>query len=198
MSLRCLPDVSKMSPRCPRCLSDEMRCLPDVSQMSSRCLSGVPDVSQMRCLPDASQMSSRSLPDVSQVSSRCLSDVSQMSPRYLPDVSQMSARCFQDVSRLSRRCLPGTSQMSPRRLQTWMYINPKSIHKSYDINSTQPRPGPGLGLGRPIALDSRNSRPHSRNSGPEIREIKNHKLLKSSLECSPGVPRSADRSVSSS
>ena len=39
---------------------------------------------------------------------------------------------------------------------------------------------------------------HSRNSGPEIREIKNHKLLKSSLECSPGVPRSADRSVSSS
>ena len=27
---------------------------------------------------------------------------------------------------------------------------------------------------------------HSRNSGPEIREIKNHKLLKSSLECSPG------------
>ena len=29
-------------------------------------------------------------------------------------------------------------------------------------------------------------------------EIKKHKLLKSSLECSPGVPRSADRSVSSS
>ena len=36
------------------------------------------------------------------------------------------------------------------------------------------------------------------SSDRKIREMKNHKLLKSSLECSPGVPRSADRSVSSS
>ena len=36
------------------------------------------------------------------------------------------------------------------------------------------------------------------SSDRKIGEIKNHKLLKSSLECSPGVPRSADRSVSSS
>ena len=36
------------------------------------------------------------------------------------------------------------------------------------------------------------------SSDRKIGEIKNHTLLKSSLECSPGVPRSADRSVSSS
>ena len=143
-------------------------------------------------------MSARWLPDVSQMSPRRLPDTSQMSSRYLPDVSQISPRCLRDVCQMFLGCFQIVSKMSPRRLQTWMYINPKSIHKSYDINSTQPRPGPGLGLGRPVALDSRNSRPHSRNSGPEIREIKNHKLLKSSLECSPGVPRSADRSVSSS
>ena len=163
------------------------RCLSDVFQMSLRCPRCLSDEMSPRCLPDVFQISSRCLPGVFQMSLRCLPDVSQISPRYLPDVCQMFLGCFQVVSK-----------MSPRRLQTWMYINPKSIHKSYDINSTQPRPGPGLGLGRPIALDSRNSRPHSRNSGPEIREIKNHKLLKSSLECSPGVPRSADRSVSSS
>ena len=33
------------------------------------------------------------------------------------------------------------------------------------------------------------------SSDRKIGEIENHKLLKSSLECSPGVPRSADRSV---
>ena len=43
-------------------------------------------------------------------------------------------------------------------------------------------------------IDSDNKSSSDQNN----REIKNHKLLKSSLECSPGVPRSADRSVSSS